>query len=386
MLSRRGFTPTHDRGRVLVDVAVLITGGGEAIADIDVLRHQSEVLGPVASAPTVWRTLDEVTPAVAKRIDKARAKVRAHVWAQLETRSGLPASQVAGTDLGDTVVLDVDATLEATHSDKEGSAVTFKKGFGYHPLGVWCHNTQESMALLLRPGNAGSNTAADHIAVLSAAIAQVPATHRKKLLIRADGAGSSHQLLDWLTAHDAKRNRCVQYSVGYAITEHVREAIRRIPKDMWKPALAADGEVREHGDVVEITGMLNLSTWPPGMRVIVRREHPHPGAALSLFEHADGWRYQAVATNTPRAKGGQVVFLEARHRAHARVEDRIRHAKDTGTGRFPSREFAINQAWTLAASIAADLTAWLRLLALPPTLKRASRKRCATASCTCPPG
>ena len=371
-MGRRGFTPTHDRGRVLVDVAVLIAGGGEAIADIDVLRHQGEVLGPVASPPTVWRVLDEVTPAVAKRIDKARAKVRAHVWSQLP--GGVPASKVADGDLGETVVLDVDATLVAAHSEKEGAAVTFKKGFGYHPLGVWCENTQESLALMLRPGNAGSNTAADHIAVLSAAIGQVPAAHRKKLLIRADGAGASHELLDWITALDAKRGRSVQYSVGFALTEKVRDAIGKIPATAWQPAITAAGEPRENADVVEITGMLELTRWPPGMRVIVRREHPHPGAALSLFEDADGWRYQAVATNTPHATGGQVAFLEARHRAHARVEDRIRHAKDSGIGRFPSREFAINQAWTLAASIAADLVAWLRLLALPTALKACEPK------------
>ena len=361
-MARRGFIPTHDRGRVLVDVAVLIAGGGEAIADIDVLRHQAEVLGQVASPPTVWRALDELTPTAVKRIDMARAKVRAHVWSQLP--DGLPASKVADTDLGDTVVLDVDATLVAAHSEKEGAAVTFKKGFGFHPLGVWCENTQESMALMLRPGNAGSNTASDHVAVLTAAIAQVPAAHRKKLLIRAAGAGASHELLEWITALDAKRGRSVEYSVGYAVTDKVRDAIARVPKTAWKPAIPADGEPREHGDVVEITGMLVLATWPTGMRVL----------ALSLFEHADGWRYQAVATNSPIVKGGQVAFLEARHRAHARVETRIRHAKDCGLGRFPSREFAINAAWALAASIAADLTAWLRLLALPATLKACDPK------------
>jgi hypothetical protein len=371
-LARPGFTPTHDRGRVLVDVAVLIAGGGEAIADIDVLRHQGEVLGSVASAPTVWRALDEVTPAAAKRIDKARARVRAHVWSQLP--GGVPASKVADSDLGEVVVLDVDATLVTAHSEKEGAAVTFKKGFGYHPLGVWCENTQESLALMLRPGNAGSNTAADHVAVLTAAIAQVPPPHRRKLLIRADGAGASHELLHWITVQDAKRGRSVEYSVGYALTDKVRDAIAKVPKTAWKPALTADGEPRENGDVVEITGMLDLTTWPTGMRVIVRREHPHPGAALSLFEHADGWRYQAVATNTPVDNGGQVSFLEARHRAHARVEDRIRHAKDAGIGRFPSREFAINTAWALAASIAADLIAWLRLLALPTALKACEPK------------
>jgi len=135
-LARRGFTPTHDRGRLLVDVAVLIAGGGEAIADIDVLRYQSQVLGSVASAPTVWRALDEITHVATKRIDEARAKVRAHVWSQLP--GGLSASKVADTNLEDTVVLDVDATLVTTHCKKEGAASTFKGGFGYHPLGVWC--------------------------------------------------------------------------------------------------------------------------------------------------------------------------------------------------------------------------------------------------------
>ncbi len=365
-MARRGFTPTHDRGQVLADVAVLIAGGGEAIADINVLRHQGEVLGSVASAPTVWRALKGMTPAVAKRIDAARAKVRAHVWSQLP--GGLLPSKVADTDLGDVVVLDVDATLVTTHSEKEGSGATFKKGFGYHPLGVWCDNTQESLAVMLRPGNAGSNTTADHIAVLTAAMAQVPATRRKNLLIRADGAGASHGLLEWLTELNTKRGRTVEYSVGFAVTDKVRDAISKVPKGAWAPATDPEGEARENGDVVEITDMLNLSRWPAGMRILIRREHPHPGASLSLFEDADGWRYQAVATNTPLTSGRQVAFLEARHRAHARVETRIRHAKDTGIGRFPSREYAINQSWLLATSIAADLIAWLRLLALPAKL------------------
>ena len=371
-MARRRFTPTHDRGRVLADVAVLIAGGGEAIADINVLRHQSEVLGSVASAPTVWRTLKGITPAVVKRVDQARAKVRAHVWSQLP--GGLPPSKVADTDLGDVVVLDVDATLVTTHSEKEGAASTFKRGFGYHPLGVWCDNSQESLALMLRRGNAGSNTVTDHVAVLTAAIEQVPSTYRKKLLIRADGAGASHGLIEWLTELNTRRGRTVEYSVGFAVTEKVRAAIARVPEKAWAPAIDPDGEARPNGDVVEITGMLNLSTWPDGMRVIIRREHPHPGAALSLFEEADGWRYQAVATNTPLATGGQVPFLEARHRAHARVETRIRHAKDTGVRRFPSREYAINEAWLIATSIAADLIAWLRLLALPEKLKACEPK------------
>ena len=358
-MARRNFVPVHDRGRVLVDVAVMIADGGEAIADIDVLRHQASVLGPVASPPTVWRSLDEVTPGRLKKIATARARTRRHVWAQLP--HGVPASRVAGTDLGATVVLDVDATIVIAHSEKELAAPTFKRTFGFHPLGVWCDNTEEFLTAKLRTGRAGSNTATDHIEVLAEAIAQVPGTHRRDLLIRSDGAGASRDLLDWLTEQGLVRGRKVEYSMGFAVTEKIRDAIELVPKKVWSPALDADGGVREGGDVAELTGLVNLTKWPVGMRVIVRRERPHPGAQLSLFEEHDGWRYQAFVTNT---KAGQLAFLEARHRAHARVEDRIRHAKDTGLGRFPSREFAINQAWLATVMIAADLVAWTRLLAL----------------------
>ena len=153
----------------------------------------------------------------------------------------------------------------------------------------------------------------------------------------------------------------MEYSVGFAITEKIRDAIAVGPRSTWVCAIDADGGVRAGGDVAELTGLLDLGHWPAGMRVIVRRERPHPGAQLSLFEEADGWRYQAFVTNTPV---GQLAFLEARHRAHARVEDRIRHAKDSGLGRFPSREFDINQTWLVLVTIAADLVAWTRLLAL----------------------
>lgn len=359
-MTRRNFTPGHDRGRVLTDVAVMLADGGEAIADIDVLRHQSDVLGMVASPPTVWRTLKAVTPARLKKVAVARARIRRHVWAQLP--GGIPASKVAGTDLAEVIVLDIDATIVVAHSEKENAAATFKRTFGYHPIGVWCDNTEEFLAAKLRAGNAGSNTVADHIEVLGEAIAQIPGTHRKKLLIRSDGAGASHGLLDWLTDQGKVRGRSVEYSVGFAITEKLREAIDLVPKKVWTPALDADGEIREGGDVAEITGLLDLSKWPEGMRVIVRRERPHPGAQLSLFEERDGWRYQAFVTNSTEQPGVQLAFLEARHRAHARVEDRIRHAKDSGLGRFPSREFDINQAWLAMTMIAADLTAWTRLL------------------------
>ena len=241
-MARRSFEPVHDRGRVLTDVAVMLADGGEAIADIDVLRHQGGVLGPVASPPTVWRALDEVTSGRSKKIQTARARVRAHVWTQIAERHGsIPASRVAGTGLGDTVVLDVDATIVVAHSEKELASPTFKRTFGFHPLGVWCDNTQEFLAAMLRTGRAGSNTAADHIAVIGDAIAQIPGKHRKKLLVRSDGAGASHDLLDWLTAQGQVRGRRVEYSVGFAITEKIRDAITIVPATVWRPASDADG-------------------------------------------------------------------------------------------------------------------------------------------------
>lgn len=199
-LTRRSFVPVHDRGRVLADVAVMIADGGEAIADIEVLRHQEPVLGPVASQATVWRALDEISTGQVKKLAVARARTRRHVWGLLAASSeGFPASKVAGADLAEVVVLDVDATIVIAHSEKEQASATFKKTFGFHPIGVWCDNTAEFLAATLRTGKAGSNTATDHIEVLTQAITQVPAAQRKNLLVRSDGAGASHRLLAWLT-------------------------------------------------------------------------------------------------------------------------------------------------------------------------------------------
>ena len=371
-LVRRSFVPVHDRGQVLVDVATVLAAGGEAIGDIDTLRHQP-LWGRVASPATVWRTLDETTPAALRRIAKARARARRRVWQLLGDR--VPTSAAAGADLGETVVLDVDATLVTAHSEKEQAAANFKGGFGFHPLAVWCDNTRELLAIRLRPGNANANHARDHIGVLTDAIAQIPPSHRRRLLVRADSAGATHQLLDWLTEQDRVRGRRVEYSVGFPVHKGiaVHDAIHAVPESAWQAARDADGEPRDAAQVVEITGLVDLTRWPVGMRLIVRREKPHPGAGLTLFEQADGWRYQAFATNT---RTGQLGFLEARHRAHARVEDRIRIAKDTGLGRLPSREFKINQVWVQVAAIAADLTCWLQLLALhdAPDLARAEPK------------
>jgi hypothetical protein len=368
-LARTGTFPVHDRGRVLVDLAVMIADGGEALCDIDVLRHQGEVFGPVASDTTVWRALDEIGPAPLRRIAVARAKVRARLW---QLFGGPPAARAAGRGIGErVVVLDVDSTILIAHSDKENAAATYKRTYGFHPILVTCDNTGELLAIKLRPGNAGANTAADHLTVLADAIAQIPTAHRRHLLIRGDSAAATHAVLDWLTGQNTQR-RTVEYSIGWSIGEAERAAITTLPATAWTPALAADGGVREKAEVAELTGLLTVGGWPDGMRVIVRRERPHPGAQLSLFEERDGWRYTAFVTNT---RVGALQWLEARHRAHARVEDRIRCAKDTGLRRLPSREFAINQAWCVAAAIAADLIAWLQLHALDGDLAAAEPKR-----------
>jgi hypothetical protein len=368
-LARRGRWPVHDRGRVLVDLAVLIADGGEAIADIDVLRHQPDLFGPVASDTTVWRCLDEIDAVRLRRIAAARAKVRARMW---QLFGGPPPARAAGRAIGERiVVLDVDSTLLIAHSDKDGAAPTYKHTFGFHPILVTCDNTGELLAIRLRPGNAGANTAADHLDILAEAIAQIPAGHRGRLLSRGDSAAATHAVLEWLTGQNSSR-RQIEYSIGWSIGVPERAAITDLPSSAWSPALAADGGVRDGAQVAELTGLLVLSGWPAGMRVIVRRERPHPGAQLSLFEERDGWRYTAFVTNSAV---GALQWLEVRHRAHARVEDRIRCAKDTGLRRLPSREFGINQAWCAAAALAADLICWLQLLGLDGDLALAEPKR-----------
>jgi hypothetical protein len=386
-LARKGFTPVHDRGRVLTDTAVMIADGGRVLSDLATLRDQGELFGAVASDPTLWRTLDAIGGVQRDRIAAARAKTRRRVWDLVAARHGaIPRVRVADRDLGATVVIRLDASIVIAHSEKSLAAATFKRNWGHHPLTAWCDNTGESLAVLLRAGNAGSNTVLDHIAVLTAAIAQVPARYRRDLLITCDGAGATKDLLRHITALNTAPGRRVHYSVGFDLDDRARTAIHQVPEGLWQHVIDTDGQPRDPSDagVVELTGLLRESTagdtlkdWPADMRVIVRRERPHPGAQLSLFEETDGWRYQLFATSTPlRAPGrlGQLAFLEARHRAHARVEDCIRNGKNTGLGHLPSVSFDINQAWCLAVGIACDLLAWLRLLCLSGDLAKAEPK------------
>ena len=347
----------HDPGRVLTDLAVAIADGAETITDLQVLADQPGLHGPVASTATAWRVLAGVDEAVLDRLRLARSAARERAWLARAELTGqmLPPSRAGGREV-DMIVIDIDATLVTAHSEKEGTAGTFKGGFGYHPIVAYLDNTNEALAAILRPGNSGSNTATDHIAVLDLALAQLPdAVRSDPILVRTDGAGSSHAWVGHLAAAG------FGYSTGFGVTDAVRAAISKVPAWVWTPTIDTLGGHRDGADVADVTGLLDLAGWPDRMRVLVRRERPHPGAQLDAFEHRDGYRYQAFATNTPR---GQLAFLDARHRAHARVEDRIRCGKDTGIGRFPSRTMSINAAWLELALTAADLLAWTQSVLL----------------------
>jgi hypothetical protein len=375
-LAVRGFDPGWDRGRVLADLAVAVADGATAIDDIRVLRDQGELFGPVASTTTAWRCLDEIDGVQLGRIDRARAKTRAWVWRQIVARHGrIPAARTCYGDLGKTVVIRLDASIVTAHSDKIGAKGTFKGTYGYHPLLAVCDNTGELLVALLRPGNAGSNTGSDHVKVLDAAIAQIPWPHRRDLLVTIDGAGAGHQIIDHITAWNARHGYQVAYSIGFDLDDRTRRAITRLGQVGWEPALDPDGRPRTDADVAELTGLLRTSVggdqltgWPDDLRVIVRREPIPRGMQVSLLEQHDGYRYQVIATNT---LGGQLQRLEARHRVHARVEDGVRNAKATGLRRMPSKAWNINEAWCQVVALATDLLAWTRHLALTGDLSKA---------------
>jgi hypothetical protein len=352
---------THDPAKVVCDLALTLAVGGDCLADVAVLRAEPGVYGPVASDPTVSRTIDALAgdaPRVLAAINAARARARATVWG-LAGRDAPDADATAEKPL----VVDVDATLVTAHSEKEQAAPTFKRGFGFHPLWAFVDHgpdgTGEPLTVLLRPGNAGSNTAADHIDVIRDALAQLP-SHRpgtrpgRRVLIRTDAAGCTHDVLDWLVSQR------LSYSVGFTLPDNTAELVAHIPNRVWAPAYDADGEVRDGAWVAELTGLLDLSGWPKGMRVIARKERPHPGAQLRITD-IDGMRVTAFATNTAR---GQLADLELRHRRRARAEDRIRCAKDTGLTNLPLHHFDQNRIWCALVALACELTAWLQTLAL----------------------
>jgi hypothetical protein len=248
-LRRRGFTPVHDRGRVLADTAVLIADGGRVMSDLAILRDQHELFGSVASDPTLWRALDEIGPDQRDRITTARARTRRHVWGLIAARHGrIPPSPVADRDLGDTIVIRMDATIQIAHSDKQQATGTFKGTYGHHSLTAWCDNTSESLAFRLRPGNAGSNTVVDHVEVLDEAIAQVPAWYRRNLLITCDGAGTTLDLVKHITTLNTAPGRRVHYSVGFDLDHRGRTAIGQLADSDWDQVLDHRGRPRDPDD------------------------------------------------------------------------------------------------------------------------------------------
>jgi len=397
----------HDRGRVLADLACAIADGAEVISDFRVMGDQEDLFGLVASVPTAWRTLDEIASGGERALGKIGAAVstaRRRAWAGIEARHGaLPGIRVADKTLDGVTCIRLDASVVTCHSDKEGAEPNFK-GFGLHPLLAYCDNTTEPLAGILRPGSAGSNTAADHLTVLDAAITALPPSFRRRLMVTCDGAGASHDLITRLDKLAARPGYQAIYSVGWELGARERAAITIVPAAAWQIAVDARGEIRERradgacsdlecghrrcwieeAHVTELTSLLRegpagdqLSAWPAAMRLFARRERPHPGAQLTLFEAEDGWRYTLWVTNLPastRGWRGQNAYIDAAHRVHARVEDAIRTGKDCGIGKYPSSSLAMNKAWQAAALTAATLLAWLRLIALDSPLAKAEPK------------
>ncbi len=345
----------HEPGKTVLDLAIAVALGGDCLADVAVVRAQPELFGPVASDPTVSRLVESLAedPAAAiTAIGSARAAARQAVW---QRRWPVP-------DAG-RVVIDLDATLVGAHSDKEGATPNFKRGFGFHPMLAFVDHgaggTGEPLAAMLRPGKATANDAADQIAVLDAALAQLPAPVRSRVLVRGD-TGAGIQRFVW-HVHELG----LEYSVGIYGRQPILDALDALPRQAWRQALDADGQPRDSAQVAELTRLLpaTFKGWPPRMRVIARRERPHPGAQLRITDH-EGWRITVFATNTPSGrKDGRLADLEVRHRLRARAEDRIRALKDTGMTNLPLQAFAKNQIWLEVVQLATELLTWTQILA-----------------------
>ncbi|MCA1680885.1 MAG: transposase, partial [Actinobacteria bacterium] len=213
----------------------------------------------------------------------------------------------------------------------------------------------EALAGELRPGNAGSNTAADHTAVLELALAQLDQEALDgEILVRADGAGASHELTEF--CRDAR----IRFSVGFDLTADVREAIVALPESAWKQAVHRDGSPRKHSQVAEITERAQLCGWPQGSRLIARRTKLREGDQQSFADH-DGYRLAVFLTDQP---GACLPTLDLDHRGHARVEDRIREGKDCGLANLPFKSFQHNRVWLWLVMLAQDLIASTKALCL----------------------
>jgi hypothetical protein len=352
---------SRDRGKVLRDLVVMLADGGDCVSDLAGLRQQPDLFGEVASTSTAWRVLVEEVGADPRQVAalwSALARVRQRAWTLVAAPAG-------------PLIIDLDATLIQAHSDKQGAAGTYKQGFGFHPLGCWLDRgdgTGEALSGVLRAGNAASNTAADHLDVLAMALLALPKPARRQpILVRADSAGATHAFIDDLVA------RKLWFSVGFDCDQRVRDAILDIPEEAFTPALNDDGRPRRGAWVAELTDLdLAAAGWPQGIRAICRRERPHPGAHHKMgFTDQHGHRFQVFITNQPDP---DPAILEARHRPHAHVEDRIRTAKATGMRNLPFFEFGANDAWLTLVCIAQTLVCWAQALLLDGDCKLAEPK------------
>ena len=357
MRERRG---THDPGRVVRDLAVMLASGGEHLCDLRAVRDQEPLFGAVASDATARRTVEAIArdPELLGALRGARGQARERAWG-------------AGAEPSGPLFVDLDATLIEAASEKQGAAGTFKGGFGFHPMLAFLDRPAdpcggEPLAGALRPGNAGANTVADQIEVAEEALEQLPAqiAAEAEIVLRCDSAGAAHGLLEWA------REGGIRFSVGFDLTEQVREAITRVPDERWHSALAQDGSKRDNGEVAEATDLIDLSAWPEGSRLLVRRERPHPGAQLS-FTDTDGHRFQAILTD----RVGVAAELERDHRARARCEDRIRCAKQMGLDNLPFFDFEMNAVWVELVLIAQLLLALTDTLLLRGELSGLEPKR-----------
>jgi hypothetical protein len=359
----------HDRGKVMVQAMLMLAGGGESCADIEYLRAQPDLFGEVPSDSTLYRTFtDDLDPETVAGLKEGFAEVRAEVWRRAKLAKGT-----------DPVVLDLDASLVEIHSEnKEGTAPNYKHGFGFHPMFCFADATGEALSALLRPGNAGANTVADNLGVLDEAVAALPEQiavgHRpgddpemvrRPIVARADAAGTTYGFV-W---------GCYERDIGFAVTARsnaqIHEAISKIVEDKarWRRARSQDGAVRKGSAVAEVTDLVDLSAWPPGTRLIIRREPLHPGAQQTLFPSLDH-RYWGHYTD----QRGKPVERDRFMRAHAHVEDHIGRLKDSGLLRFPFADLDANQAWLAEVCFAADLVRWFQLLCLTGALAVAEPK------------
>lgn len=357
----------HRPGRMIGSLAAMLAAGGEHVTDLDMLRAAPGVFGQLPSNATVSRFFERtvVNPELfAHGFGTLARQLRSRAWDAAGERNPTMAATAA-----DPLIIDLDATLVTSHSDKENVAGTYKGGYGFAPFIASVdygtgHGTGEILTALLRPGNAGANSADDHIRVYETATAQLPDAFfdvdgklaGEKILVRTDSAGASRKFLWYLHGQNA------QFSVSYPVPEGKAHMVDWVhDKQYWQPALDQNGNDRDDAWVINATDVIGLDDYPPGTQLFLRAEPLHPGAQPSLLD-TDGHRITAFLTNSPRWHG---PFLDARHRARGRCENRIKTLKNTGLGKLPFFDFAANQAWAHIAVLASNLISWLQLAALP---------------------